>query len=123
MSPKRSYKTARTVTIINGGPSRPASATAAPAGTAETRAEYHREIDHVRSGQELREREGLVEFLRASSSASARRSCAAPTAARRRSRRSRPATKALNSSASEGAAAVVGAAGAAVADRTLSFRE
>ena len=52
------------VTITTGGPIRPINATAAPSGPRMREPNTTAEIHDVRPGQELREREALVEFLR-----------------------------------------------------------
>ncbi len=50
--------------MTTGGPTRPRKAAMLPGIPRKRRAEHHREIDDVRSRQEMTEREGLVELLR-----------------------------------------------------------
>ena len=52
------------VTITIGRPTNPAKAAIAAGDAAKARAEHHRQVDDVGTGQEMAQREGLVELVR-----------------------------------------------------------
>ena len=64
ISPKRAYSAARMVAITIGRPDQPGKGRDAAGNAAKARAEHHRQIDDVRTGQEMAQRVGFVEFLR-----------------------------------------------------------